>query len=1373
MGKNRILRAARVLSILACLAGATALWAQTPPQPTGLQVRFHSGQSFITWTERGDLSGEHYRVYRHATPITAGNLGSATRLYEVAEGSGRFLCNRYPGDAGQWHHRFVERYVIVDQGTPIGAGTGLLVWTLATADFGGGTSGNGYYAVTTVSAAGTENTADFTAANAAGPLAELVADPLPVEISPALVSIGPGGHAFIQYMDLRNWNPTFHAPNTFNAYFGLDPADPAVAGAIQYAYDYWIYEPDAYCGGNVPVQAPLTFSLHGWNDNGYPPPNPTDPADPWWCNWKIYPVDTNQTWYLGFAKNCDYRLGSEPSAGDTVVNYTEQRILRMVYDLLRHPVHGPRIDPDRLFVYGHSMGASGTLALALRYPNVFAAAYSSEPMTNYRASGDGGGTDWRGDCAIKWGAVSLNLPVQIRGPGNWATHLQRFDGTGVWDWQNHQAAFASRRDDPMVPLGFAHGTADTVIEWPTQGQPAYGAADGGMRCWGGAVTDADHTWLSFQGLPPTLGSNQDGNPFWNFNARKSETVPGLSRASGDSPFPPTGPGGYNQTLEWSSSWDSWDGAPMDTPTQWRMSLRTTDGSSQTVDVTPRRLQHFALSPGSYTWENRRASDDGLVAQGTVTVGSDGLATVPGFSVTPGGNRLYLRSGGGGCSLSCAATVPTTGTSGIPVSFASTATPAGCSGSPTYDWDFGDGTAHSAAQNASHTYASAGTFSWTLTVHADTQVCTRSGSITISGSPTCTLACSATVPASGNTCTAVSFAATATPSNCTGAPSFAWTFGDGATATSQNSSHTYAAAGTFTWNMSATVQDVTCTRTGTITITVPGGARPWPDTSASIRVFNDQLATWNMSDAQFLFAASHYAGCQKVTRDAARRLRETSPDFLVLHYRLGQALGFRSAADACAPTGDFLQIIDGDDWVQEWPGDSAVQEAWFFHYSSQRVYSCIDGHYLMNLDDAGWRSWWSAQVIAQLQDNENDGLFADSFGVPNYFGACTFNPCLPDIDAAFENAWAASEFDFTNYIQGRFAGQWKWLPNIGALINSRDPSDHSSIDGGMVENFAEWGGGSYFDEGDWVLQMNRLLPLAAAGKIMILQSYPDAASVQERLFCLGSYLLAKGARTYINLETNEEPEWYPEYGVGLDAATDPLPADISTFLDPTTNCYRRNFASGFVLVNPSDTPRTANLGGTFNLVVPSGGGIVPENGAPPGSLAFTPVTSTTVPAHGAAILMSTAPPACTLTCTATVAPTGTTGSPVSFASTATPSNCTGAVSYAWTFGDGATSTEQNPSHSYASMGDYAWTMTTTVQGVICSKTGSITMTNTGGLPGDCDVSGTVSIGEVQKAINMFLGTLAPGCGVDCNTNGVVSIGEVQKVINAFLGLANSC
>ena len=74
---------------------------------------------------------------------------------------------------------------------------------------------------------------------------------------------------------------------------------------------------------------------------------------------------------------------------------------------------------------------------------------------------------------------------------------------------------------------------------------------------------------------------------------------------------------------------------------------------------------------------------------------------------------------------------------------------------------------------------------------------------------------------------------------------------------------------------------------------------------------------------------------------------------------------------------------------------------------------------------------------------------------------------------------------------------------------------------------------------------------------------------------------------------------------------------------------------------------------------------------------------------------------------------------------------------------------------------------------CTQQGTISITSGTAIPGDCDGDGSVSIGEVQKAINMFLGTVTPGCGVDCDGNGSISIGELQKVINAFLGLQASC
>jgi len=60
-----------------------------------------------------------------------------------------------------------------------------------------------------------------------------------------------------------------------------------------------------------------------------------------------------------------------------------------------------------------------------------------------------------------------------------------------------------------------------------------------------------------------------------------------------------------------------------------------------------------------------------------------------------------------------------------------------------------------------------------------------------------------------------------------------------------------------------------------------------------------------------------------------------------------------------------------------------------------------------------------------------------------------------------------------------------------------------------------------------------------------------------------------------------------------------------------------------------------------------------------------------------------------------------------------------------------------------------------------------------IPGDCDGDDTVSIGEVQGSINMFLGVAALQCDVDHDDDGIVSIAEVQQVINGFLGVGMSC
>jgi hypothetical protein len=611
-----------------------------------MAVSSRRGQSFVTWQERTELTGERYRIYRSSIPFTSAILAQASLLAEVGKDSSRFYANRYnPDYSGRWIPRYVDRYIIADHGSQVSQGTGLLVWTLASEDFAGESAGQGYYAVTVVTAAGDEV---FDPAYTVGPVEEAVDLPLPVEITHAPgVNVGAGGHAYIQYMDLRHWNATFHAPNASNDYYGLDPVDPTWKATLAYAYDYTIYTPnEEMCGGSLPASLPVFLHLHGYRGNSYwASKSYGDPG----CVYGVYPLDESETWYFGFAVRHDYRQDLEVGAGDAIENFTEQRILRMIFDLERQPP-GPQVDQQRIYVAGQSMGGSGTLAFTSRFANIFAAGYASQPMTHYLTSGTTR-MNWMSQVQVRWGNPMFNLPVVISAPGGWADHLQQFNGTGVYTWQDYLVNISSRYPaEEMAPIGAAHGMNDTVVLWYTQGQPTYAELNRSRRAWAAEITASPHQWEYYQGLPVTLGL-VNKQPFWNFQVVLSESVPGISNLSANPALPPAALGAYNQMVMWSSSWNMWDGAPVDQPDRWQVSLCLVAqgaracgaGTEQTADITPRRLQHFTVTPGAtYDWVNIRIRDNKVVARGTVTADSFGLVTVPDFVIDPHGSRLVVN-----------------------------------------------------------------------------------------------------------------------------------------------------------------------------------------------------------------------------------------------------------------------------------------------------------------------------------------------------------------------------------------------------------------------------------------------------------------------------------------------------------------------------------------------------------------------------------------------------------------------------------------------------------------------------------------------------------------------------------------------------------
>jgi len=154
--------------------------------------------------------------------------------------------------------------------------------------------------------------------------------------------------------------------------------------------------------------------------------------------------------------------------------------------------------------------------------------------------------------------------------------------------------------------------------------------------------------------------------------------------------------------------------------------------------------------------------------------------------------------------------PTSGTRQLTVTFTDLST-----NSPTsWSWTFGDGNL-SSAENPSHTYASAGTYTVSLNATnaygSDTE--TKTNYITVNEqTPAADFSADTTT---GERPLTVTF----TDLSTNNPTSWSWTFGDGNSSTAQNPSHTYVSSGTYTVSLTATNSGGSDTETKTNYITV--------------------------------------------------------------------------------------------------------------------------------------------------------------------------------------------------------------------------------------------------------------------------------------------------------------------------------------------------------------------------------------------------------------------------------------------------------------------------------------------------------------------------------------------------------------------------
>ncbi|MDW5551992.1 PKD domain-containing protein [Methanosarcina sp.] len=171
--------------------------------------------------------------------------------------------------------------------------------------------------------------------------------------------------------------------------------------------------------------------------------------------------------------------------------------------------------------------------------------------------------------------------------------------------------------------------------------------------------------------------------------------------------------------------------------------------------------------------------------------------------------------------------PISGKSPLSVSFTDQST-----GSPaSWKWDFGDGT-NSTEKNPVHIYRKSGKYSVTLTLNETgnkTEV-TKSSYMTISNGYEAPIAAFSASTTSGKTPLSISFT-----DQSTGSPtSTKWTFGDGTYSTGKNPVHTYSKAGLYSITLAVSNADGSSTLTKTGYILVSNVLNPpVPGFSASL------------------------------------------------------------------------------------------------------------------------------------------------------------------------------------------------------------------------------------------------------------------------------------------------------------------------------------------------------------------------------------------------------------------------------------------------------------------------------------------------------------------------------------------------------------
>ena len=330
-------------------------------------------------------------------------------------------------------------------------------------------------------------------------------------------------------------------------------------------------------------------------------------------NLELYPVDlvvkpdgsgALETIWFGYYCRPQWATQPLPHA----YPFTENRLLWMIDWTVRHY----QTDKKRIYAIGYSMGGWGIASFALRHPELFAALYPMMPRFREVL------------------LPNLMPPFLPRSPGAPATMPDGRDYFARMD----MVAFVAAYHGELPFIAWSIGRHDGFASWREQVDMvrALTVAHRGFAFgWnnGNHGAGGDQMRVLLKTYPAEKFSLDQSYPAFSHSSLDNNLGNG-DPENGDKE------GGINLGFAWSD--------PIDTTDEWEVTISNALAATpMTVDVTPRRIQHFRLPPGgSARWQSSSG------ASGTVVADKDGLVTIPGVTIKPGrGTTLTISSPGGG------------------------------------------------------------------------------------------------------------------------------------------------------------------------------------------------------------------------------------------------------------------------------------------------------------------------------------------------------------------------------------------------------------------------------------------------------------------------------------------------------------------------------------------------------------------------------------------------------------------------------------------------------------------------------------------------------------------------------------------------------